>query len=68
VWNIILSTNDGRWFEPQSALTFETPTQGYFQFNDLNGDGRSDIVLRTWDEPRLFIFLSQPQRTKGKGP
>jgi hypothetical protein len=61
-WNIFFSTSDGRWFNPQPALTFETPMEGYFEIGDLNGDGRADIVLRRRDDPRIFIFSSQLQR------
>jgi hypothetical protein len=67
-WNILLSVTDGRWFEPRAAMTFEAPAQGDFEFNDLNGDGRGDIALRSWDGPQLSLFLSQSQRTKGGSP
>jgi hypothetical protein len=49
-------------------MAFEAPAQGDFEFNDLNGDGRGDIALRSWDGPQLYIFLSQSQRTKGGSP
>jgi hypothetical protein len=69
-WEIFFSTADGRWFDSQPDLEFTMPTQGYFarryfEISDLNGDGRSDIVLRDRDDPRIFIFLTQPQITKG---
>lgn len=69
-WNIFFSTNDGHWFKPQPAMKFKMPSAGYFErhyleINDLNGDGRSDIVVRDMDDPRLCIFLTQPQPTKG---
>src|SRR6185369_8711944 len=41
-WNIFFSTNDGRWFAPQPAMTFETPLTGDIDCQDLNGDGRAD--------------------------
>jgi hypothetical protein len=57
-WNILFSAEDGRWFTTQPAMTFETQMRGYFETDELNGDGRSDIVLRSWEDPRVFIFLS----------
>jgi hypothetical protein len=68
LWNVLLSVTDGRWFDPRAAMAFEAPAQGDFEFNDLNGDGRGDIALRSWDGPQLYIFLSQSQRTKGGSP
>jgi len=67
-WSILFSTNDGRWFTPQPAMKFESPIQGYFEVDDLNGDGRADIVLRAHDDPRIFICLSPSQQTKGNHP
>ena len=67
-WNILFSTTDGRWFSPEPAMTFETPLKGYFEIKDLNGDGRSDIVLRARDDPRLVIFLTEPPKMKGGHP
>jgi hypothetical protein len=68
-WDIFFSTNDGRWFQPQPAMTFEIPMPGYFErryfeIAELNGDGRSDIVSHDLDDPRLFIFLTQPNPQK----
>jgi hypothetical protein len=60
-WNIFPGTNDPEqrdWFMPKPAISFETPMPGYFEINDLDGDGRSDIVLREPDDPRIFIYLS----------
>ena len=64
-WEIYCSTNDGHWFQPQPALTVELPGEGYFERHyfeiaDLNGDGRADMVSHDLDDPRLFIFLTQP--------
>jgi hypothetical protein len=69
-WEIYYSTGDGRWFQPQPAVTFELPAQGYFErryfeISDLNGDGRADIVSHDLDDPHIFIFLTQPGMTKG---
>jgi hypothetical protein len=69
-WEIFFSTDDGHWFKPQPAMTFESPTPGYFarrhfEITDLNGDGRSDIVSHDLDDPRISIFLTQPPRMKG---
>jgi hypothetical protein len=68
-WEIFFSTTDGRWFQPQPAMTFEIPLPGYFarryfEIADLNGDGRSDIVSQDLDDPRIFIFLTQPRHQK----
>ena len=69
-WNIFGSTNDGHWFKPQPSVSFELPMKGYFErrhfeIADLNGDGRSDIVSKDMDDPRLVILLSQPPFAKG---
>ena len=58
-WSIFFSTADGRWFAPQPAATFDTQMQGNFEIKDLNGDGRSDIILRAWDDARIFVGVSQ---------
>jgi len=58
-WTVLFSTGDRRWFAPEPAMTFETPVQGYLEVNELNADGRSDIVLRGFDDPRLFVFISK---------
>jgi ABC-type multidrug transport system fused ATPase/permease subunit len=47
-------------------MTFEITDAGYFarryfEIADLNGDGRSDIVSQDLDDPRISIFLTQPQ-------
>lgn len=70
-WAIYYSTNNGHWFQPQPAMTFELPAHGYFErryfeISDLNGDGRSDIVSHGLDDPRIFILLTQPENTKGR--
>jgi hypothetical protein len=65
-WNIFFSTSDGHWFASQPSMTFETPIPGYFELKDLNGDGRSDIVLRGLDEPTMYIYLTQTTRDGGK--
>jgi hypothetical protein len=65
-WSIMTSTDDGRWFVPQAPLSFETPFSGYFNTKDLNGDGRSDLILRAWNDPRLVVYLTQPVPTKGE--
>ncbi len=67
-WSILYSTADGRWFTPQPVITFETPMQGEFEIRDLDGDGRSDIILRAHDEPRIFVYLSKPESAKGTHP
>jgi FG-GAP-like repeat len=64
-WDIYPSTNDGHWFKAQPMMSFQMPTDGYFErrnfdIADLNGDGRADIVLRNIDDPRIVIFLTQP--------
>jgi hypothetical protein len=67
-WNIYFSTTDGRWFEPQPALTFDTPAQGYMEIKDLNGDGLSDIIWHEPDEHRLSVFMTPTHQAKGKQP
>jgi hypothetical protein len=64
-WNIFSSTKDGRWFAPQPAMTFETPMEGYVEVQDLNGDGRADVILWAWNDPRVFILLAPSPRRKG---
>ena len=58
-WDVYASTNDGTWFQPKPSMSFASPVSGNFEIGDLNGDGRADIVLRGFDDPRMFIFLSQ---------
>jgi hypothetical protein len=58
-WHIFFSTTDGRWFAPQPALTFDAPARGYFEIQDLNGDGLADIIWHEPDEARLTIFMSR---------
>ena len=70
-WDIFFSTVDGRWFGARPGMEFKMPAEGYFtrrsfEIGDLNGDGRADIVLRDQDDPRIFIFLTPAQTTKGK--
>jgi hypothetical protein len=70
-WNIFSSTVDPAlrdWFAPQPALTFDVPTRGYIEIQDLNGDGLSDIIWHEWDKPNLSIFMSPPRPAKGKNP
>jgi len=67
-WNVFFSTTDGRWFEPQPALTFDVPAHGYIEIKDLNGDGLSDIVWHEWDKPNLSIFMSPSRRATAKNP
>lgn len=64
-WKIFFSAKDGRWFESQPSVTFTTSIEGYFTLRDLNGDGLTDIVLQANDDPRMFLYLSQSQPTKG---
>jgi hypothetical protein len=67
-WNIFTSTTDGNWFAPQPAMTFDVPTHGYIEIQDLNGDGLSDIIWHEWDKPNLSIFRSPPRPAKDKNP
>ena len=62
-WNIYLSMPGDDWFTVQPAITFDTPLPGYLTLEDLNGDGRADIVVRQWDDPRVYILLSRPRST-----
>jgi hypothetical protein len=64
-WDIFFSTKDGSWFERQPSLKFDAPVEGRLGLLDLNGDGRTDIISQASDDPRIFLFLSQPQPTKG---
>jgi hypothetical protein len=67
-WNIFYSTTNGHWFESQPAMTFDVPTHGYIEIQDLNGDGLSDIIWHEWDKPNLSIFMSPPRQANGKNP
>ena len=67
-WIIFTSTTDGRWFDPEPAMTFATPAHGQIEINDLNGDGRSDIIWHESDPPELTVFMSPSPQTKGKNP
>jgi len=67
-WIVFTSTTDGRWFNPEPAMTFETPAHGQIEIKDLNGDGRSDIIWHESDPPGLSVFMSPSPQTKGKNP
>ncbi len=67
-WNIFFSTTDGRWFAPQPAMTFNAPARGDYEIQDLNGDGRADIIWHEPEEHRLSIFMSPSPQAKGKRP
>jgi hypothetical protein len=67
-WNIFCSRTDGHWFTSQPVMTFDVPTHGYIEIQDLNGDGLSDIIWHEWDKPNLSIFRSPPRQAKGKNP
>ena len=68
LWNIFVSTNDGSWFAPQPAMTFDAPARGHFETQDLHGDGLADIIWHEPEEHRLTIFMSPPRPAKGKNP
>jgi hypothetical protein len=65
-WNIFCSTTDGHWFAPQPAMTFNVPTRGNIEIQDLNGDGLSDLIWHEWGQPNLSIFMSPPRPAKDK--
>jgi hypothetical protein len=67
-WNIFFSTDDGHWFAPQPALTFDTPGHGNLEIKDLNGKGRADVIWHDLDQPRLVIFWSPTPPAKDKNP
>jgi hypothetical protein len=62
-WAVILSSARG-WFGRKPAASFEVPLEGNFVIQDLNGDGLSDLVVQAWEQPTLFIFLSQSNTGK----
>jgi len=69
-WNIYFSTNHGHWFQPQPAVSLQQALHGYyerryFETIDLNGDGRSDLVWHSMDDPAMMIFLTKPSAVKG---
>jgi hypothetical protein len=39
--------------------------EGYFDIQDLNGDGLSDMAFYNRDEAHIQIFLSSPRQNKG---
>ena len=67
-WDIICSTTDGRWFDPQPAFALTVPPQGYVEIKDLNGDGLSDFIWHELDRPELLIFMSPSPPPKDKHP
>lgn len=67
-WNIFVSTNDGHWFTPQPAMTFDAPARGYYEMQDLNGDGLADIIWHEPEEQRLSIFMPPRSPAKSKNP
>jgi hypothetical protein len=67
-WNIFSSTTDGHWFASQPAMTFDASARGYFEIDDLNGDGLADIIWHELDNPNLCIFMSPSRQANGKNP
>jgi len=63
-WNVFFSTTDGRWFEPQPALTFDTTRQGYMEFQDLDGDGLTDIIWHDEENRNLAIYMTPRRQAK----
>jgi hypothetical protein len=64
-WDVFLSSAGAGWFAAKPALTLETPMEGYFDIQDLNGDGLSDMAFYNRDEAHIQIFLSSPRQNKG---
>jgi hypothetical protein len=67
-WNVFFSTTDGRWFEPQAALKFDSTRQGYMEFQDLDGDGLTDIIWHDVENRNLAIYMTPRRQSKGKTP
>jgi hypothetical protein len=65
-WIVYFSTTDGRWFDPQPALTFEVPGHGHLAIQDLTGNGRSAVIYQDLDQPGLTIFWPPTPPTKDK--
>ena len=61
VCDVLLSTAGGDWFEQQPGATFEMPGEADIEIRDLNHDGLSDLVVRSFDDSRLTIFLKTPK-------
>jgi len=67
-WDIYLSTNDRRWFAPQPAFTLEPPFEGHYEIKDLDGDGRSDLILRAKEGNRMAIFFTRASPQNRRSP
>jgi hypothetical protein len=62
-WDVVFSSARG-WFADRPGASFEIPAEGNFVIQDLNSDRLSDLVVQAWEEPTLFIFLSQSGSAK----
>ncbi len=57
-WNVFFSTTDGHWFDPQPALRFDSTRQGYMEFQDVDGDGLTDIIWHDVENRNLAIYMN----------
>jgi len=62
---IYLSSRETGFFEKESRLEFTVPDKGYVNFDDLNGDGISDIYVVNSEEARVTFILSSSSESKG---
>ena len=63
--NIYLSSLANGFYEKESKLQLEVPSQGRMSVEDLNSDGISDIYLIDYEKGRITVFLSETSQRKG---
>jgi hypothetical protein len=57
--NIYLSSLTNGFYEKDSKLQLEVPTEGRMSVQELNSDGISDIYLIDYEKGKIVVFLSE---------
>jgi hypothetical protein len=63
--NIYLSSLATGFYERESKLQLEVPSEGRMSIEDLNSDGISDIYLIDYEKGKIAVFLSESSQKKG---
>lgn len=63
--DIYLSSLANGFYEKESKLQLEVPSEGRISVEDLNSDGISDIYLIDYEKGKIAVFLSESSQKKG---